>query len=429
MFGLDQGTMIWIITIVIFALFALGTPIFLCAAYWVLLVSLVIDFTIENIGITCYQGISSYALLAMPLFILTGDLIGAGGIAAKLADFARLLLIRIRGGIALATIFCCSIFAAISGSNSATVATIGRIMIPEMNKQGYHREFATANAAAGGIVGILIPPSILMIVYGFSTNVSVLDLFKAGWLPGIVLSSSLACGALYWSRKYKWGEIEQFSLKKTAVAFSKANLGLGAVALILIIIYGGIASPTEAAGVVAAYCLLAGVFLQRGLKIKDIPKVFMTSGRVNGMLAPVIAVSIVLQQVFSIIGLHKSIGSFILGFGSPILVIGSMMFVITVAGMLMESISITIIMAPVMAPIALAMGFHPVHFGIVFIVGLCIGFITPPFGLDLFVASGITGIPYGRLIKWLPPYLICNFIAWIIIAAVPWLSLFLVYLF
>jgi C4-dicarboxylate transporter DctM subunit len=259
--------------------------------------------------------------------------------------------------------------------------------------------------------------------------VSVLDLFKAGWLPGIVLSASLATAALYWSRKYKWGEPGAFSLKKTGRALAEANLGLGAVALILIIIYGGIASPTEAAGVVAAYCLLAGVFIQRGLKIKDIPKVFMTSGRVNGMLAPVIGVSIILQQVFSIIGLHKTVADFILSFGTPILVIGSMMFVITLAGMLMESISITIIMAPVMAPIAMAMGFHPVHFGIVFIVGLCIGFITPPFGLDLFVASGITGIPYSRLIRWLPPYLICNFTAWIIIASVPWLSLFLVYLF
>ncbi|MEM5789998.1 MAG: TRAP transporter large permease subunit, partial [Syntrophobacteraceae bacterium] len=178
---MDQSTLLWLITFAIALLFVLGVPVFLCIATWTLLASLVIDFTISNIGVTSYQGISSYALLAMPLFILTGDLIGAGGIAVKLSNLAGALLRPIRGGMALATIATCSMFAAISGSNSATVATIGRIMIPEMRKQGYDYEFATATTAAGGIVGILIPPSVLMVVYGFMTNLSVINLFTAGW--------------------------------------------------------------------------------------------------------------------------------------------------------------------------------------------------------------------------------------------------------
>lgn len=425
MFGLDQGTTIWIITIIIFVLFILGTPIFLCSAYWVLLVSLSIDFTIENIGITCYQGISSYALLAMPLFILTGDLIGAGGIAARLANFARLVLAPVRGGVALATCLASSIFAAISGSNSATVATIGRIMIPDMIKHGYHPQFATANAAAGGIVGILIPPSILMIVYAFSTNMSVMDLFKAGWIPGIVVTLGLMSGAYYWSRKYNFGQPQPFQVGATLKAGGQAYLGLIAIILIMVIIYGGIASPTEASGVVAAYCLVAGVLVTREIKIRDIPKIFMSSGRINGMLAPLIAVSIVLQQVFSILGLHRQIADFIFSLGNYYLMLGSMMLIILIAGTLMESIPITIIMAPVMAPIAHAIGVDPVHFGIIFIVGLCIGFITPPFGLNLFVASGITGIPYARLIKWVVPHIIFAITAWVIVALIPWLSLLL----
>ena len=184
MLGIPQDIAIWIITTLTGSLFVLGVPIFLCVAFWATLASLAVGFTIQNIGITSYQGIESYALLAMPLFILTGDLIGAGGIAKKLSIMARRFLAPLRGGLSLATIATCSTFAAISGSNSATVATIGKIMIPEMKEQGYHPEFAATTAAAGGIVGILIPPSILMVVYGFTVNVSVLDMFKAGCAAG-----------------------------------------------------------------------------------------------------------------------------------------------------------------------------------------------------------------------------------------------------
>ncbi len=172
-------------------------PIFLCVAFWATLASIAIDFTIMNIGITSYQGISSYALLAMPLFILTGDLIGAGGIAKKLSMMARRVLAPLRGGLAMAAVATCSLFSAISGSNSATVATIGRIMIPELKDQGYNDEFAATTVAAGGIVGILIPPSILMIVYGFTVNLSVLDLFKAGIIPGLLVSVALMAAARF----------------------------------------------------------------------------------------------------------------------------------------------------------------------------------------------------------------------------------------
>ena len=189
---MDESTLLWLITSLTAVLFVVGVPVFLCIGVWTTLASLAIGFTISNIGITSYQGISSYALLAMPLFILTGDLIGAGGIAVRLSALAAALLRPVRGGMALATISTCSMFAAISGSNSATVATIGRIMIPEMKKQGYNVEFAAANAASGGIVGILIPPSVLMVVYGFMTNLSVIDLFTAGWGPGICVSLGLA---------------------------------------------------------------------------------------------------------------------------------------------------------------------------------------------------------------------------------------------
>jgi C4-dicarboxylate transporter DctM subunit len=423
MFGIPEDVAIWIISTITGIFFILGVPIFLCVAFWAVLASIAIDFTIMNIGITSYQGISSYALLAMPLFILTGDLIGAGGIAKKLSMMARRVLAPFRGGLAMAAVATCSLFSAISGSNSATVATIGRIMIPELKDQGYNDEFAATTVAAGGIVGILIPPSILMIVYGFTVNLSVLDLFKAGIIPGLLVSVALMVAARFWCRKYDWGRPEPFIMKEVVRSTWDAKLGIAAVALILIIVYGGISSPTEASGVAAAYCLMAGTLLTREIKLKDIPAVFLSSGRVNGLLAPVVSISIVLQQVFSILGVHDVVSNFVHSFGSYFVMLGAMMISIVLAGAIMESISVCIILAPILAPIAVSIGMNPIHWGVVFIVGLSIGFITPPFGLDLFVASGITGIPYDKLIKWVPPYLIFVLIAWIAIMLFPWLSL------
>ena len=423
MFGISDGILLWILTLVIFAMFIMGSPVFLCAAYWSIGASLITGFTLENIGITCYQSISSYALLAMPLFILTGDLIGEAGVAKKLSNFSKFLVCRIRGGMALAVQISTTVFSAVSGSNSATVATIGKIMIPEMEAEGYPRSYAATTTAAGGITGIMVPPSILMIVYAFSANVSVMDMFMGGIIPGIVMTLWLMVASYTTSAKHKWGIIRPFNLKVTLRALLEAHYGVWAIALILIIIYNGIASPTEAAGIVSAYSFLIGLFATRGIKFKKIPAVFLSSGRVCGMLTPVVAVSVLLQQNFSIIGVQKMIEVFLLSLGNKWVILGTIMLIIIFLGSIMESIFITIILAPIMAPIALYLGFDPTHFGIIFLTGLCIGFITPPFGLDLFVASGITGEPYWKLIKWLPRYLLVLYIHWVIIALFPLMTL------
>ena len=238
-----------------------------------------------------------------------------------------------------------------------------------------------------------------------------------------MVSVALMAAARYWCLKYDWGKPEPFILKEVIRSTWEANLGIGAVALILGIIYGGIASPTEASGIAAAYCLIAGVVLTRAIKFKDIPSVFLSSGRINGLLAPVVAISIVLQQVFSILGVNEVVYNFVHSFGNYWLMLGAMCLSIVLAGAIMESISVCLILAPILAPIAASMGMNPVHFGVVFVVGLSIGFITPPFGLNLFVASGITGIPYDNLIKWVPPFLFFVLVAWIIVMVIPWLSL------
>lgn len=405
--------------------FVLGVPILLCIGVWVVFASLATGFTLANIGTTCFTGISKYALLAMPLFILTGDFIRAAGIARRLAEFAQACLGWLRGALGMATLAACGMFAAISGSNSATTAAIGSIMIPEMEKEGYNKEFAAATSAAGGTVGIIIPPSIIFIVYGFLLNLSIGDLFIGGIIPGVmmVVFMMIACHLI--SRKNKWGTIRSLNIKEAVVSGWRARLGFIAMFVVLYGIYSGKFSPTEASGVTAGYCFLAGLFLTRGFRLKDVPKIMLRSSQINGLLAPVIAISVVMQQILTIMGAHEVITNFVKGLGGYYTMLFGMMFIILIAGTILESLPDTIILAPILAPIAHSIGVDPIHFGVIFLVGDAIGFITPPYGLNLYVASGITGIPYFRLLKYSIPYFFAILAAWILTAIFPWTALWL----
>ena len=247
-------TELWItlISIGVTILFVMGIPIFLIIALWVTGVSIAIDFTLANIGVTLYEGLNFFGLLALPLFILTGDLINKAGIAKRLVDFAYSVLGWVRGGMAMAALGACGLFAAISGSNSATTATIGSIMYPEMTKTGYDPNFAAATAASGGTVGIIIPPSIIFIVYGFLMNLSISDLFIGGMVPGILMVIAMQLACWYMSRKYGWGELLSFQINRILRAAFGAWLGFFAIGLVIWGIYTGKFSPTEAAGVTAA---------------------------------------------------------------------------------------------------------------------------------------------------------------------------------
>ena len=248
---MDNNTLVWIISIGVSLLFFIGIPIFLIIGLWVVGISLVIDFTLANIGVTLYEGLNFYGLLALPLFILTGDLIKAAGIAQKLSDFAYSLLGWLRGGLAMSALGACGLFAAISGSNSATTATIGSIMYPEMTKGGYDKHFAAATIAAGGTVGIIIPPSIIFIVYGFLMNLSVSDLFLGGLLPGILMVVAMQIACYVVCKKNGWGKLIPFSPKDSLIKGGQAYLGFMAIGIVIFGIYGGIFSPTEAAGMTA----------------------------------------------------------------------------------------------------------------------------------------------------------------------------------
>lgn len=425
---MSDSVVITLVSAAAAALFLIGVPIFLVIGLWVVGVSLIINLTLANLGVTLFEGLNFFGLLALPLFILTGDLINAAGIAKRLADFAYSILGWVRGGLAMSTLGACGLFAAISGSNAATTATIGSIMYPEMRQGKYDPRFAAATCAAGGTIGIIIPPSIIFIVYGFLMNLSISDLFIAGMFPGILMVILMMLAAHIVCRRTRWGELIKFEPKRIVQSGTRAYLGFGAILIVMYGIYSGAFSPTEAAGVTVLFCLLAGLLVTRQIKLKTLPDVILHSGVLTGMLAPMIAISIVMQQVLSLLGAKEFFTDVIQSLGGGYYtVLFACMVVVLVAGTILESLPDTVIFAPILAPIAQAAGIDPFHFAVVFLVGDAIGFITPPYGLNLYVASAITGIPYLRLVRPVMPYFAAIVISWLIIALWPALSIGLIH--
>ena len=442
---MSDGSWITLISLGVTIFFMLGTPVLLVIFYWVIGCSFVIDLPLANTGNELINVFSKgFALLAMPLFILTGDLINQSGIARRLSDFAYSCLGWLRGGLAMASIAACGLFAAISGSNSATTATIGSMLHPEMVKGNYDERFSAATAAAGGTVGIIIPPSIIFIVYGFLLNLPISDLFVAGIIPGTLMVLGMMTAAFIVCTINGWGILIGLSVARMLKTAIGAWLGFFAIGLVLWGIYTGKFSPTEAAGVTVGFCVFIGLlcyplnklmgaaadvsvedksyasmFVVQGFTIPQVPSIVSRSAQITGILVPLIAVSVAMQQVMSSLGAAEYIGDFVTGMGGYYAVLFTSMAIVFVTGMILESLPVTIILAPILAPIAASVGIDPIHFAVVFLVGASIGFVTPPYGLNLYVASGVTGVPYFRLLRYIVPYLIALIGVWFFVALVP----------
>jgi len=380
-------------------------------------------FTLENFGLALFDSVNTFSLLAMPLFILTGDLLAASGIAKRLIEFARSLIGWLRGGLALTTIVAAGFFSAISGSNAATTATIGRMMVPEMQKDNYPVPFSAATAAAGGVVGIIIPPSVIFIIYGVTSGVPVGDLFIAGILPGALLIILMSVIAFFWSGKQKWGTKIDFSWKELLRKFWGAKLAFIAMFIILGGIYSGVFTPTESGAIAAVYCLVVGLFVTKNIKFKELPSVMESSGNVNGTIAPIIAVAITLSQILAYLRLPQfAVDSLMSISNNPTIIMLCVLTVLLIAGAVMETSPNVVILTPLLAPVATSIGYDPVHFGVIMVVALAIGFITPPIGLNLFVASSITQTPVLQIAAKAVPFLVLLLVGLTIITFVPWLS-------
>jgi len=416
-------------TILIFlglaVLFFIGVEVVTVLGIGAVLLTLVTrQFPLSNISLTMFDSLNLFPLIALPLFVVTGDLIAEGGIAKQIMDFARSIVGWVRGGLATATMVASGFFAAISGSNSATVATIGRVVLPEMARQKYPLEFAAGSVAAGGVVGIIIPPSIAFVLYGVTTGVSVSDLFLAGMLPGLLMVAALSMAAYVVCRLRGYGERHPFEWKEACRALWGTKYALGAIALILVGIYSGVFTPTEAGAVAAIYCLAVGMLATRKTKLKELTRIFDRSATICGLIAPVIALALVFSQNLAILRIPEAmIGGLLALSDSATLRILLILFLLLVVGCVMETAPNILLLAPILAPMAPQLGLNPIHFGAVIVCTLAIGFITPPMGLNLFVAAALSRTSFMSIAKVVWPYVLTLVAAVLVITFVPQISL------
>jgi C4-dicarboxylate transporter DctM subunit len=423
---------IWLSVAVVAFLFFTGTPILLCIAGWVAFASYyLVDFPLINMGIVSTEGIKSFVFLAVPLFVATGDLLTEGGISRQLVNFARSLVSWMPGSMAATATVSCGLFAAVSGSNSATAATMGRLLGPAMMERGVPRPLAAAIVAAGGTVGVVIPPSVIFLIYGVTMDVPSVDLFVGGVIPGIIMVVLLVLWAVLLTGRVDRTEgLSSFRPTEVVRSAIVAWPGFLAIGIIFFGLFWGYFSPTEAAGVVTLYCALAGFLFSRQLKLSKVPAILLQSASITGIVVPMVVFSIQLQQVGSVMGVSDAIQEFLTGFAAQHgrwFAVLLMMLIILAVGALTESVAVVLILGPIFAPVAEAIGFDPIHWGVIFVVGTTIGFVTPPYGLNLFVASAVMDVPYGQVCRSMLKLLTPLMLAWIVITLVPWTALALLH--
>ncbi|MBF0707826.1 TRAP transporter large permease [Guptibacillus hwajinpoensis] len=372
--------------------------------------------------------VDSFPLMAVPFFILAGEIMGKGGISERLFNFANALVGNKTGGFAMATIVTCMFFAAISGSGPATVAAIGGIMIPAMVKQGYDKKFATATVAAAGSIGVIIPPSIPMVIYGVVGGASIGDMFIAGIIPGLLVGLSLMIWAYVYSKKHNYrGSDQKTTLANIWKTFWEAKWALVIPVIILGGIYGGIFTPTEAAVIAVVYGIIAGLFLYRELAFKDLPKLLADASLTTATVLIIVGSATAFGRLLTIEQIPTQVANFLLSISdSEIVIILLITVLLLLVGCFMDTLAAIIILTPILLPIAVNIGFDPIHFGIIMVVNLAIGFITPPLGVNLFVGSGISGLSIEQLSKAIIPYFFAMVFSLLMITFIPELSLWLI---
>ena len=369
--------------------------------------------SLASLSLKLFDTSEHYTLMAIPFFILGGALMSTGAVAKRLVRFAVACVGHIRGGLAISAVLACTFFAAVSGSSPATVVAVGSIMIAGMVSAGYTKEFAAGVMCNAGTLGILMPPSIVMVVYCAVTEQSVGRLFLAGIIPALLLSASLMLAIYIRARMINLPAQPKASTKELIDSAKDAIWGFFLLFIIMGGIYGGVFTPTEAAAVAAVYAVLVSLFIYKDITFKNLPHVFIDASKTTVMLMFIIANAILFAHILTTERIPQLITEQITSMGlSPIVFLIIVNLILLVAGNFMEPTAILLILAPIFFPIAVALGIDPIHLGIIMVVNMEIGMITPPVGLNLFVTSGITGMSLLSVVK----------------AAFPWLSVLLVFL-
>jgi len=400
--------------LLLFTFMLIGTPVAVALGLSSLLTILFFGRdSLASLSLKLFETSEHFTLLAIPFFILSGAFMTTGGVARRMIRFAIACVGHLRGGLAIASVLACMLFAAVSGSSPATVVAVGSIVIAGMVRAGYTQAFAAGVVCNAGTLGILIPPSIVMVVYGATTETSVGKLFIAGILPGILLGLMLMVAIYLRARALNLPRQPRASLGEALSAGRESAWGLLLLVIILGGIYGGIFTPTEAAGVAAVYAFFISVFVYRDVKFAQIPKVLVDASKVTVMLMFIIANALLFAHVLTTERIPQAIAEQIVAWGMPswgFLIVVNLLLL--AAGAFMEPTGIILILAPILFPIATQLGIDPVHLGIIMVVNLEIGMVTPPVGLNLFVTAGITKMSIGEVLR----------------AALPWLGVLLLFL-
>jgi len=412
---------------ILLALMLTGMPISISLGLTVL--SFLFTMTqvpLESVALKLFTGIEKFEIMAIPFFILAGNFLTHGGVARRMINFATSMVGHWHGGLALAGVMACALFAAVSGSSPATVVAIGSLLLPGMVKAGFPMKFGAGVVTTSGALGILIPPSIVMVMYSVATNTSVGSLFMAGVIPGLILASLLGGMTWYRARKFNYPRQPKATWTERFKAFRASAWGLMLIIVVMGGIYSGIFTPTEAAAMSAVYAAFVAVFVYRDLSIKDIPKALLNSANMAAMLLYIITNVVMFSFILANENIPQELAGWLLDMG-----LGKITFLLAVnilllaAGNFMEPSSIVLIFAPILFPVAMTLGINPVHFGILMTVNMEVGMCHPPVGLNLYVASGITKMGITELTVAVWPWLLTMIVFLVAVTYWPAMSLWL----
>jgi len=416
-----------IIFFILAALMLTGMPVSIALGLTVL--SFLFGFTdvpLESVALKLFTGIEKFEIMAIPFFILAGNFLTHGGVARRMINFATAMVGHWYGGLGLGGVMACALFAAVSGSSPATVVAIGSLLLPAMVKAGFPKRFGAGVITTSGALGILIPPSIVMVMYAVATNTSVGALFMAGVIPGIVLAMVLG-GVTWWrARKNNYPRLPKASWSERWKAFRESVWGLFLIVVVMGGICAGIFTPTEAAAMSAVYAFFVAVFIYKDMGLKDVPKVLLNSANMSAMLLYIITNAALFSFIMTNENIPQALADWTMGHG-----LGAVSFLLAVnvilllAGNFMEPSSIMLIFAPILFPIAMKLGIDPIHLGILMVVNMEVGMCHPPVGLNLYVASGITKMGITELTVAVWPWLLAMLAFLVAVTYWPPMSLWL----
>ncbi|MCC6853897.1 MAG: TRAP transporter large permease subunit [Rubrivivax sp.] len=416
-----------IIFVLLLVLMLTGMPISISLGLTVLtFLFTMTQVPIESVALKLFTGIEKFEIMAIPFFILAGNFLTHGGVAKRMIRFATSMVGHWHGGLGLGGVLACALFAAVSGSSPATVVAIGSILMPAMVKAGFPKRFGAGVITTSGALGILIPPSIVMVMYSVSTSTSVGALFMAGVLPGIMLATMLGLTTWYRARKNDYPRLPRATWGERFKALRESIWGLLLIVIVMGGIYSGMFTPTEAAAVSAVWAFIAAVFIYKDLRLADVPRVLLSSANMSAMLLYIITNAV----LFSFLMTHENIPQAMADamIGTGVGVIGFLLIanvLLLAAGNFMEPSSIVLILAPILFPIAVKLGIDPIHFGILMVVNMEVGMCHPPVGLNLYVSSGITKMGITELTVAVWPWLLTMLVFLVIVTYWPPLSLML----